>query len=67
MIKVNNKVQVTMRIIIEVHIEVDLIHIKDMKSYSYLVAFFNAGSLKLDQNLALSISFFTFGFKIPVS
>jgi hypothetical protein len=29
--KVNNKVQVTMVIIIEVHIEVDLIHIKDMK------------------------------------
>jgi hypothetical protein len=36
-------------------------------SYVYLVAFLNAGSLKPDQNLALSISFFTFGFKIPVS
>jgi hypothetical protein len=31
MIKVNNKVQVTMGIIIEVHIVVDLIHIKAMK------------------------------------
>jgi hypothetical protein len=36
MIKVNNKVQVTMGIIIEVHIEVDLIRVKAMQEKEYL-------------------------------
>ena len=36
MIKVNNKVQATMGIIIEVHIEVDLIRVKAMKEKEYI-------------------------------
>ena len=36
MIKVNNKVQATMGIIIEVHIEVDLIRFKAMKEKGYI-------------------------------
>jgi hypothetical protein len=36
MIKVNTKVQVIMGIIIEIHIEVDLIRVKAMKEKEYL-------------------------------